>query len=232
MLLGVPETHRHGKVFRLVGVAEGKGGSQVAQVQAADWVSRMVCRIGKAAGIVVNETTKRNPKTGGTRKVVKYASCHDLRRAFGFRWSRRIMPAELRELMRHADISTTMAFYVGKSAESTAGALWSAYEAESPENGNTLGNSSPNEAETETQETPKTPEKQGLSDSTPRGVERTPKPSGKTALSEIGGATVGAVIAPPAPIDPDLQRIIGAWPTLSEATRRRILTMVDAPREN
>ena len=163
MLLGVPETHRHGRVFRLAGTANAKGGPKAtAPVRDPDWVSRVVSRVGKAAGIIVNTTTKRDPKTGGTRKVVKYASCHDLRRAFGFRWSRRIMPPELRELMRHADLSTTMAFYVGKSAESTAGALWSAYEAESPENGNTCGNSGPNKAESETQETPQAPENQGL----------------------------------------------------------------------
>ena len=39
----------------------------------------------------------------------------------------------LRELMRHADISTTMAYYVGENAEATADALWAAV-------GNTLGN--------------------------------------------------------------------------------------------
>ena len=35
------------------------------------------------------------------------------------------MPTVLRELMRHASINTTMAFYVGQNAEATADALWS-----------------------------------------------------------------------------------------------------------
>ena len=43
------------------------------------------------------------------------------------------MPTVLRELMRHADISTTMKYYVGQNAEATADALWAAV-------GNTLGN--------------------------------------------------------------------------------------------
>jgi hypothetical protein len=42
------------------------------------------------------------------------------------------MPNVLRELMRHADISTTMKFYVGQNAEATADAVWNAA-------GNTLG---------------------------------------------------------------------------------------------
>jgi len=65
-----------------------------------------------------------------------------VRRNFGFRWSRRIMPPELRELMRHADISTTMQYYVGQDAESTAAALWRVYE----RIGNTSGNIGPESA--------------------------------------------------------------------------------------
>ncbi len=36
------------------------------------------------------------------------------------------MPTVLRELMRHADISTTMKYYVGVNAEATAAELWAA----------------------------------------------------------------------------------------------------------
>ena len=76
--------------------------------------SRIICKIGKAANVVVD------PMKG------KCASAHDLRRSFGFRWSRRIMPAELKELMRHSNIETTMTYYVGQNAESTAAGLWAA----------------------------------------------------------------------------------------------------------
>ena len=36
------------------------------------------------------------------------------------------MPAVLMELMRHADIKTTMQFYVGRNAEVAADAAWAA----------------------------------------------------------------------------------------------------------
>ena len=59
---------------------------------------------------------------------VKFASAHDLRRSFGERWSIRVMPKVLKELMRHRSIETTMRYYVGKNAEQTADVLWAAVE--------------------------------------------------------------------------------------------------------
>ena len=35
-----------------------------------------------------------------------------------------VMPTVLRELMRHADINTTMRYYVGVNADATADELW------------------------------------------------------------------------------------------------------------
>lgn len=83
---------------------------------------RRIAAIGESAGEVVEERTK----DGET--IRKCATAHDLRRAFGFRWSRRVMPNVLRELMRHSSINTTMAFYVGQNAESTAESLWNAVD--------------------------------------------------------------------------------------------------------
>jgi integrase len=70
----------------------------------------------------------------------KYASAHDLRRSFGFRWSEHVMPAQLKELMGHESISTTMKYYVGRNAENTATALYKAVgrRLESLPNGDTL----------------------------------------------------------------------------------------------
>ena len=56
----------------------------------------------------------------------KTASAHDLRRAFGYRWSRLVKTTQLKELMRHASIETTLTYYVGENAESTAEELWAA----------------------------------------------------------------------------------------------------------
>ena len=83
----------------------------------ADSTSDIIVAIGKAANVKVAENARRR---------VKYASAHDLRRAFGFRWAMRVMPPILQQLMRHESINTTMAFYVGRNAEATADVLWNA----------------------------------------------------------------------------------------------------------
>ena len=107
---------------------------QDEQAPSAEWVSRIISRIGKKAGVKVNTC----PRTG----KVKYASAHDLRRSFGERWSRRVMPQVLKELMRHESIETTMKYYVGHNAQMTADALWLAYSQQPRrKSGNTSGNS-------------------------------------------------------------------------------------------
>lgn len=111
MLLAVPEYERSGRVFRLPGLGGGP--------PSPDWVSRIVTKIGKVANVRVSD------KAG----QVKYASAHDFRRSFGARWSTRVMPAVLQELMRHESIETTMRCYVGRNAQRTADVVWSAFEA-------------------------------------------------------------------------------------------------------
>jgi integrase len=112
MLEGVPEAERVGPVFNLDGRVGRLGANEV---------SKIVSRIGKAAGIKVYVNPKDPEK-------VKYASAHDLRRAFGERWAARLMPAQLKELMRHESIETTLRFYVGTDAQRTAEAACAAYE--------------------------------------------------------------------------------------------------------
>jgi integrase len=90
-------------------------------------VSATISDIGRKAGVKVNADTG------------KTASAHDLRRAFGQRWAARVMPQILMQLMRHEDISTTMKFYVGREAETTADVIWAAVE----KVGNTAGNTRP-----------------------------------------------------------------------------------------
>lgn len=76
----------------------------------------MVSRFGKAAGI---ETDAENEK---------FATCHDLRRSFGSRWSRELMPADLKQMMRHASIETTMKYYVGQQTDELSARLHSMSE--------------------------------------------------------------------------------------------------------
>jgi integrase len=94
LLQRVPESERTGPVFRLNGRQGRYGGHQV---------SRIVSKIGRAAGIKVYTNPKDSTK-------IKFASAHDLRRAFGVRWSARLMPTDLMVLMRHESMETTLRF--------------------------------------------------------------------------------------------------------------------------
>jgi integrase len=96
-------------------------------------VCRAVSRIGKAAGVKVSDKAGR----GGT---AKFATCHDLRRSFGLRWALRVMPPVLQALMRHADINTTMKYYVGNNVAEMSRTIWAAFKTSEIEKGNSLGN--------------------------------------------------------------------------------------------
>ncbi len=98
---------------------------RTARIQ-AEQAGRVISEIGETAGVKVH--TDPN-----TRKV-KYASAHDLRRSFGERWAVRVMPKVLQELMRHASIETTLKYYVGQNAQSTADLLWEAHDRLKSEN--------------------------------------------------------------------------------------------------
>lgn len=130
-LLQTPENERNGRVFSPLS-RNGRG-----PIQRADTTSDIISLIGKAANVKV-QTDARSGK-------VKYASAHDLRRSFGERWSSRVMPQVLMELMRHESIETTMKFYVGRNAQRTADVLWEAHEKAT--SGGTSGGTSPNASE-------------------------------------------------------------------------------------
>lgn len=116
VLLQTTEAERTGPVFKLPGI---RGGTSEVR---STWVGRVVSMIGRRAGVRVS-SDPRDPEK------VKYASAHDLRRAFGERWASRVMPAVLKELMRHESIETTLRYYVGTNAERTADVCWEAFEA-------------------------------------------------------------------------------------------------------
>lgn len=121
LLLTVPADRRTGYVFTPLPVRPERAG-RLGELQ----VGRFVSSLGELAKVKVNTTVKKDDK-GKPVEVVKYASAHDLRRAFGFRWSARVMPAVLQQLMRHESIETTLRYYVGRNAEATADILWEAH---------------------------------------------------------------------------------------------------------
>lgn len=104
LVLQIPPGKREGYVFRLHGRCTKR---QMTSARA----SRIVSTIGVEANIVVNVVDQ------------KYASAHDLRRAFGTRWAARVKPATLRLLMRHRSIETSMKYYVGQDADDVADEL-------------------------------------------------------------------------------------------------------------
>ena len=72
----------------------------------------------------VRREREKRGEDGELVTVNAFAGARDLRRAFGFRWSRLVMPPVLKELMRHESIETTMRYYVGVNTEATADELW------------------------------------------------------------------------------------------------------------
>lgn len=124
-LQNVPPERRRGRVFNPA--RRSRSGGRLVR----DSVTHVIGQIGRKANVAV----WTHPRTG----TVKYASAHDLRRSFGFRWATRVMPMVLQRLMRHESLNTTMAYYVQVNAAATADAVWESWK------GNTLGNT---EAET------------------------------------------------------------------------------------
>jgi hypothetical protein len=65
---------------------------------------------------------------------------------------------------------------------------------------------------------------------TPTGLEHLSQGGGKAPLSQTGGAESGAIPPDFEQMDPDLQTVIDAWPTLPSALKAGILAMIAAAR--
>ena len=123
----------------MVGLVFGIAGPTPGEPLDTQVGSRIVSKIGKRAKVVVSQDggrLKLDKKTGLKVAGPKFAGAHDLRRAFGTRWSKRVMPAVLKQLMHHASIETTMSYYVAHNADDVAADLWAGF-------GNSPGNSGP-----------------------------------------------------------------------------------------
>jgi integrase len=117
-----PVSQRRGRVFKLPGMRQG-----TVEVRST-WAGKIISKIGEHAQVVVAGDL-RDPGN------VKFASAHDLRRAFGERWAALVEVHLLRELMRHESLETTMRFYIGRNADRTAEACHAAWRAKNGRQG-------------------------------------------------------------------------------------------------
>lgn len=82
----------------------------------AEWVGRVVTRIGKASGVVVTP--------GQDGRATKYASAHDLRRSCAERLlDAGVPPLTIARVMRHASFETTRRHYAPGSVQKDAAQL-------------------------------------------------------------------------------------------------------------
>ena len=102
-VLRVPQRLRRGYVFTPYTSPPRGWPGEGPHRPTMNHASRLIAEIGRLAGVKVGEE--------------KFASAHDLRRAFGFRWAKIVNTKVLMELMRHRSIATTLKFYVGQFAE-------------------------------------------------------------------------------------------------------------------
>lgn len=124
----VPVRGRRGFVFNPM----PWGDSDPAARPSTERVGKTLAKIGEKAGVKVGLKRHREKQRDGSVKVTevpKFATAHDLRRSFGVRWSQRVLPPVLMELMRHESIQTTMTFYVGRNATTAADQAWDAVPA-------------------------------------------------------------------------------------------------------
>lgn len=119
LLQEIPENERTGWVFNPMSLDVQLGRKPRTERLSAQHVGKVLTRIGKRSGVIVDEG---NPRTGSP---AKYASCHDLRRTFAQNLADNNVPAKLTsKLMRHADERTTARYYQVPNVQKEAGELW------------------------------------------------------------------------------------------------------------
>jgi len=123
VLLETPEPERIGSVFepgRLQGKVKRRQRRDLPRDWRpdADWVGKIIARIGHKAGVVVVPT---DPATG---KQTKHASAHDLRRSCAERLLHAGVPPQVVQMvLRHARFTTTWKYYAAGDMQKAAGAL-------------------------------------------------------------------------------------------------------------
>jgi integrase len=100
-----------------IGAASQKGGRETVTPCVPDFLALLrqtpeAERTGKVFKLSVTQRERASAIVGQIgRKANLKATAHDLRRSFATRWAKKLPAQALRQLMRHASITTTLEFY-------------------------------------------------------------------------------------------------------------------------
>ena len=115
MLLETPQGERTGWVFRPKSLQLQHGRKVRHERPDAEWVGKVICRIGKRAGIIVEPA---QPDKG---KPAKHATAHDLRRTCAQRLDDAGVPElDIMAVMRHRQRETLRRHYAPGNTQKTA----------------------------------------------------------------------------------------------------------------
>jgi len=120
VLLKTPPAERSGWAFNPRSLQRRIGRQVCKRRPNAEWVGRVISRIGKAAGIEVEQPDER------TGRPAKYASAHDLRRSCAERLRKAgVPPLVICRVMRHSSWETTRKHYAPGDVQDDAELLHS-----------------------------------------------------------------------------------------------------------
>lgn len=118
LLQRVPVDQRTGWIFNPSQPALKGGGRRIASRPQAEWVGKVISRIGKASGIIVEQEDER------TGRPKKFVTAHDLRRSCGERLREAgVPPLVICRVMRHTSWDTTRRHYAPGDIQSDAEVL-------------------------------------------------------------------------------------------------------------
>ena len=116
LLLETPGDDRAGWAFNPLSLGISIGRKPQYERASAEWVGKVITRIGRRAGIVVTPAKGETP--------AKYASAHDLRRSLAERLYDAGCPErDVSRVMRHASAQTTRRHYAPGNVQKAAGVL-------------------------------------------------------------------------------------------------------------
>ncbi len=128
LLMETPPDKRSGWAFNPRSLQLKLGRQVVNHRPDAEWVGKVIARIGKEAGVEVE------PADSKTGRPIKYASAHDLRRSCGERLRNAgVPPLVICRVMRHSSWETTRKHYAPGDVQSDAAILRRTLAAIDPE---------------------------------------------------------------------------------------------------